>query len=67
MMAVNFEQIADNKSISIQDLIPGTTEGLTGNTAAANADQIQVYDPEKESYTVYSLYYGSSCISVGLF
>ena len=56
MLAVNWENCSDADGISIQDLIPGTTEGLTGNMAAASADQIQIYDAKTGGYTVFSLF-----------
>ena len=57
MLALNFEDIGNAEGISIQDLIPGTTEGLTANMNGTLADQIQVYDPVKGGYTIYFLYY----------
>ena len=55
MLAVNFQQIGETTSISVQDLFPGSTEGLTGG-AAATADQIQVYDSSVGGYTTYFLF-----------
>ena len=57
MLAVNFENCSSVDGIDIQDLIPGKTEGLTGNQASANADQIQIYNSATGGYTLYSLFY----------
>ena len=59
MFALNFESINDPEGISIQDLIPGTTEGLFGGTAATG-DQIQIYNPETGSYKNYYLSFQKS-------
>ena len=55
MLAVNFQQIGETASISVQDLFPGTTEGLTGGTITTG-DQIQIYDSTTGDYTVYFLF-----------
>ena len=57
MIACNFEQVGESgTAISIQDLIPGTTEGLTTGGTVAQADQIMVYDSLKADYVTYFLY-----------
>ena len=55
MLAVNFQQLGETSSISVQELFPGTTEGLTGG-AATTADQIQIYDATTGGYTTYFLF-----------
>ena len=45
-------------SISIQDLIPGTTPGLRAAAAAGSADQVRVWDQVSQSYKYYYLYLG---------
>ena len=56
MMAVNFENVASDAGIALQDLIPGTGEGLTGAQGMAAADQIQVWDSSEGVYSYYYLY-----------
>ena len=56
MLAVNFKQFGETSSISIQDLFPGETTGLTGGTGATG-DNIQIYNPSTGSYTTYYLFY----------
>ena len=56
MLALIFENVGESAAISIQDLIPGNTAGLTGGANAANADMIQIYDAVDGSYTDYFLY-----------
>ena len=58
MFAVNFENVSDTDGISIQDLIPGTTEGLFGGTAATG-DQIQIYNSETGNYKNFYLQYST--------
>ena len=55
MFAVNFQQIGESTSISVQELFPGTTEGLTGGTIGTG-DQIQIYDSSVGGYTTYFLF-----------
>ena len=60
MLAVNFQNVADAATgISIQDLIPGTTEGLAGFTGGAKADQIMYWDSSVGEYETYFLYYNA--------
>ena len=56
MLAVNFQNIGETTTISIQDLIPGTTAGLKGYSNATQADVIMVYDSSTSEYTTYFLY-----------
>lgn len=56
MMAVNFGNVSSGAGIALQDLIPGTGEGLTGAQSMVTADQIQVWDSTDGVYTYYYLY-----------
>ena len=57
MLAVNWEKCGDTDGISIQDLIPGSTEGLIGNQDKSKADQIQIYNKESGDYTLFTIFY----------
>ena len=57
MLALNFQSVSNaTKGISIQDMIPGKTEGLKFGPNAVSADTIMVYNPENAGYTSYFLY-----------
>ena len=56
MVAVNFQNLGENAAINIQDLIPGTTEGLASGTVGTG-DNIQLYNPLTGDYTTYFLFY----------
>ena len=55
MIAVNFQNLGENAAINIQDLIPGTTEGLSAGTGSTG-DQIQFYNSSTGDYTTYFLF-----------
>ena len=61
MFAVNFQNVGESTSISIQDLFPGTTEGLSAGTGSTG-DQIQIYDSVTGGYTTYYLFYSPMAI-----
>lgn len=56
MIAVNFEDLTDSEGISIQELFPGTTAGLTGGTLETG-DKIMIYS--EGTYTTHYLYHTS--------
>ena len=57
MLALNFQSVSEAaKEISIQDMIPGKTEGLKAGANAGSGDNILVYNPETSDYTYYFLY-----------
>ncbi len=58
MFALNFENVNSAEGIDIQDLIPGSTAGLFGGTAATG-DEIQIYNPADGGYKKFYLQYST--------
>ena len=57
MVAVNFDNLGEDASISIQDLFPGSEGGVyTAGSGAANADKIMVWDTSEGEYKTYFLF-----------
>ena len=60
MVAVNFDNLGEDASISIQDLFPGSEGGVyTAGSGAAKADKIMVWNTTVGEYTTYFLYKAS--------
>jgi len=57
-IALNLNPMTPDATISLQDLIPGTTPGLTAAGGAGSADQIQMWDQATQTYKYYYLYKG---------
>jgi hypothetical protein len=59
MLACNFDGVSGADGMTLDDLVPGTTPGLTGSGTAPNADNILVFDAATQNYTIYYLYYAT--------
>jgi hypothetical protein len=57
-IALNLNPMTPDATISIQDLIPGTTPGLTAAGGAGSADRIQTWDQATQTYKNYYLFKG---------
>jgi hypothetical protein len=64
MIACNFDGVAGADGMTFDQLIPGTTAGLTKGALAANADNIMVFNPATKGYTTYFLYYSTKANTV---
>ncbi|MBO5888378.1 MAG: hypothetical protein J6Q60_10265 [Bacteroidaceae bacterium] len=49
MFTVNFGNMADAQGYTLEQLFPGTTEGLVGGTTAAASDRIKAWDPTADN------------------
>jgi hypothetical protein len=58
LIALNLNPMTPDATISIQDLIPGTTPGLKAAAAVGSADQIRAWDQATQTYKFYYLYKG---------
>ncbi|HQL08054.1 MAG TPA: hypothetical protein PLE35_00535, partial [Lentisphaeria bacterium] len=59
MLACNFDGVGEAAGMTLDELVPGTTPGLTGSGSAGNADNILVFDADSQGYTIYYLYYAT--------
>jgi len=59
MLACNFDGVGEAAGMTLDQLVPGTTAGLTGSSTSPNADNILVFDAATQGYTTYYLYYAT--------
>jgi len=59
MLACNFDGVGGADGMTLDELVPGTTPGLTGAATSGNADNILVFDAATQGYTTYYLYYAT--------
>ena len=52
MIALNFQPVGTSNAFAVTNLI-SSTDGLVAGSGAVSSDQIQVWDPETSSFTVY--------------
>lgn len=59
MLSCNFDGVGAAAGMTLDELVPGTTAGLTGAATPPNADNILVFDAATQGYTIYYLYYAT--------
>jgi hypothetical protein len=59
LLACNFDGVAGADGMTFDQLIPGTTPGLTKGTGSGTADNIMVFNPATKGYTTYFLFYST--------
>jgi len=57
MLACNFDGVSGADGMTLDELVPGTTPGMTGGNLPGNADNILVFNAATQGYTTYYLYY----------
>jgi len=59
MLACNFDGVGGTTGMSLDQLVPGTTVGLSKATTADNSDNILIFDATTQGYATYFLYYAT--------
>jgi hypothetical protein len=59
MLACNFDGVAGAEGMTFDQLIPGTTPGLTKGAGVSFADNIMVFNPLTKGYVTYFLWYST--------
>ena len=59
MLACNFDGVGEDAGMTLDELVPGTTPGLTKGSLSGSADNILVFDAATQNYSIYYLYYAT--------